>query len=73
MTTTKNTRLELTGQSLTEQIDYWTGCCHVLWVLNGGETEEWNGESCDCEYIQGNWNCKRCILEEKLQGDLDAR
>ncbi len=32
--------------------------CHALWLLNGHETEEWNGMGCDCEWIQGNLNCK---------------
>ena len=34
------------------------GRCHALWLLNGGETEEWNGDSCDCKHIQGILNCK---------------
>jgi hypothetical protein len=35
------------------------GKCHALWLLNGGETGKWNGDSCNCEWIQGNLNCKR--------------
>ncbi len=34
------------------------GKCHALWLLNGGETGEWNGDSCNCEYIHGIINCK---------------
>jgi hypothetical protein len=55
MMTTKITPLELTGPSHTEDLE---GKCMVLWVQNGGKTEEWNGDRCDCELIQGNYNCK---------------
>lgn len=34
------------------------GACHALWLLNGGETQEWNGDRCNCQTIQGNLNCK---------------
>jgi hypothetical protein len=34
------------------------GKCHALWLLKGGETQEWNGETCDCEWMQGNLLCK---------------
>lgn len=34
------------------------GKCMALWEYHKGETEKWNGESCDCELVQGNWNCK---------------
>lgn len=34
------------------------GACRALWLLNGGQTEQWNGIECDCEIIQGVYNCK---------------
>jgi hypothetical protein len=34
------------------------GKCHAVWLLNGGETGKWNGVTCNCEYIQGNLNCR---------------
>lgn len=34
------------------------GKCHALWLLSGKETEEWNGESCDCPFIHGSVSCK---------------
>lgn len=49
-----------------ERIEELEAKCHVLWLLNGGQTEEWNGDRCDCEYIQGNWNCKANIERERL-------
>lgn len=35
------------------------GSCRALWLLAGGETEKWNGDGCKCEYMQGNYVCKR--------------
>jgi len=43
------------GQLHTEDLE---GKCMAFWVLNGRETEEWNGDGCDCELIQGTYNCK---------------
>lgn len=37
--------------------------CHALWLLNGNETGKWNGMGCNCEWIQGNLNCKRLRYE----------
>ena len=34
------------------------GKCHALWLLKGGETEKWNGDSCSCEIVQGILCCK---------------
>jgi hypothetical protein len=34
------------------------GKCMCIWLLEGGETEKWNGVGCDCEIIQGHYNCK---------------
>lgn len=61
MTTTKTTPSVRIGLSLTElkELEDLEGSCHALWLLNGGETQEWNGDSCKCEYIQGNFVCKR--------------
>lgn len=41
-----------------EQREDLEGKCHALWLYHGGETSEWNGTTCDCEWIQGNLNCK---------------
>lgn len=49
-----------------EQLEELRGKCQSLWLLNGGETEEWNGTRCDCECIQGTLNCKVNIEEERL-------
>lgn len=35
------------------------GKCHALWLLRGGETDKWNGESCMCPWSQGNLVCER--------------
>lgn len=52
-------RAEETRRRWKQHAEDLEGKCHVLWLLNGGQTEEWNGARCDCEYIQGNLNCKR--------------
>lgn len=43
---------------LEHQINPDVGTCMALHTLSGKETEEWNGDTCGCEHIQGNWNCK---------------
>ena len=53
--------------TIEDTLEELTGKCHALWVLSGKETEEWNGDCCDCELIQGTFNCKRCILEEQIE------
>lgn len=41
-----------------KKIEELEGKCHALWLYTKGQTEEWNGSGCDCEFIQGNLNCK---------------
>jgi hypothetical protein len=55
MTTQNETPSAETG---TQPIEDLEGKCMALWLLNGHETEEWNGDSCNCEIIQGIYNCK---------------
>lgn len=45
----------LTGVSPIEDLE---GKCVALWIQSGREVEEWNGDCCDCELIQGIYNCK---------------
>lgn len=55
---------------MSETLDDLWSKCHSLWVLQGGETQEWNGDSCDCELIQGTYNCKAKIQQEKEDLEL---
>lgn len=43
------------------------GKCHALWLYSKNETEEWNGDGCDCKCIQGNLVCRRQTLEEEIE------
>lgn len=51
----KNVDVKSVDSGLKEDLE---GKCWELWRLNGGQTKEWNGDSCDCEFIQGRINCK---------------
>lgn len=34
------------------------GGCHLIWLANGGQTEEWNGDGCRCKYVAGDLDCE---------------
>ena len=46
---------ELAQRAAKEELE---GKCHALWLYHKGETSEWNGTICDCEWMQGNLLCK---------------
>jgi hypothetical protein len=55
----------MNGSKVSEkEKEEWEGKCHILWLLNGGKTEEWNGEGCDCPYSMGQLVCKRMEWED---------